>query len=171
MSADLTRVRAHLTEQISSIAQMRHALEDQEQAIRTQNAAALVTATSTLQGVMVKRLRLESERDQLLTAAATTLGCRPSEVTVKMLVAAASPTAGAPTDDVQRLSEQMRTDLTDLQTKHEHVREMINSEMGFAAQLVRALNPTGTQHADAYGRTGAARNARAPIPASLDISG
>lgn len=163
---NLHPVREHLERQLASVDHLLANLEEQERAIRAQDVPSVMAATTAMQGEMIRRTRLEQEREVLLTGLAMRLGLRPDQVTSRVLADADPDGIGS---EVSRLSEQLRDRVNRLRRRHDHVQELLKSELAFVSHLLSALNPT-EKPAEAYGRDGQ-RPAEPARRSSLNLQG
>jgi hypothetical protein len=155
--ANLEPVREHLERQLASVDSLLSTLSEQEQAIRSQNVTAVITASTSMQGELLRRSRLEQEREVLRAGLAMRIGCAPEQITARTLAEMDPEGLG---QQVRALSERLSDRVTVLQRKHEQVQEMLRSELAFVSHLLKALSPAN-EPAEAYRPKG-----RAPVVAS-----
>lgn len=162
---NLEPVRKHLSDQIGSVNRLLNYLDEQEQAIRDQDVQEVMAATTRLQGEVIRRARLEEEREVLLGGIAIKLGCLPEQVTARRLAELDPDGLG---NEVRLLSEQLSDLVQRLQLRHEHVRALMQSELAFVSHLLQALSPQD-KPAEAYGRDG--QQPGVPRRSGLDLQG
>src|SRR5581483_4357403 len=98
-------VIAHLERQLTSGRRLLQIVLEQNEAIRAQDVEGVLARLADVQQEMVRRIQLESERDQILNSAAVRLGCPASEVTLERMLALEP---GADADRALHMSAELR---------------------------------------------------------------
>jgi hypothetical protein len=132
-------VIVHLEHQLSSARRLLQIVLEQNESIREQDVEGVLARLSDVQQEMVKRIRLEQQRDQLLANAAAGLGCTPDEVTLEDMLRLV-PAADAAR--ARAMSAELRGVLAEVSRVHEQNRLLIRQELSFLDHLLRVLSGT-----------------------------
>jgi hypothetical protein len=129
----------HLDRQVESARRLLGIVLAQSASIRERDVEGVLVKLAELQGEMVHRTQLESERDLMIQGAAERLGVAPGEVDLEAMLTL------DPYADVTRaraLSAELKGLVSETARVHEQNRLLTRQELSFLDHLMRVLSGT-----------------------------
>ena len=128
---------AHLEAQLASADRLFANVTAQTEAIKTQDVSTLLARLGDVQTELVIRRRIETDREQLIQAAATRRNVAPETIDLDAIL------DGMPADVTEHgrtLSAQLRATLANVQRVHTSNRVLIRQELTFVSYLLQVLS-------------------------------
>ncbi len=154
----MINVLAHLQRQVDSARRLLGVVLAQSEAIRRRDVEGVLARLADVQAELGERMRLEHERDAILSRAAGSLGRPADDLELEDVLLLAPPHEVEPS---RAASAELRGLLLEIGRVHEQNRLLIRQELTFLDHLMRIIS--GSPQA------GYARGGWAPAPQSLNV--